>query len=134
MTTLVADVPARGQPAYQNGIGGTYADASPMELYIPLTGFTIAPNASCVVLKPAGTLATGTITLPLNPSDGQRFSICSTQTQTALTVNANTGDAVVGGPSALVANTPVVMRYSLLGTGFSSGVVGTGSRTWYPCD
>jgi hypothetical protein len=134
MTTLVADVPARGQPAYQNGVGGTYADAAPVEVYIPLTGFTISPNASAVVINPAGTLATGTILLPLNPSDGQRFSITSTQTQTALTVTANTNDSIVGGPSALVANTPVVLRYSLYGTGFGSQVAGTNPRTWFRSD
>lgn len=132
MTTLVPDSPVRDQPAYQLGIGNQWATSEPCEVYVPLTGFTISPISPNLILNPAGTLATGTVLLPANPADGQKLSITSTQTQTALTVTAATGDSVVGGPTALVAKTPVVLRYSLYGTSFGSGVAGTNPRTWFP--
>lgn len=132
MTTLVADSPSRAQPAYQASLGNNWATAEPCEVYVPLTGFSISPVSPNLIINPAGTLATGTVLLPANPADGQKLSITSTQTQTALTVTAATGDSVVGGPSALVAKTPVVLRYSLYGTGFATNVAGTNPRTWFP--
>lgn len=87
--------------------------AVPFQYEVPLTGFTIAARASLVHLNPAGTLATGTITLPLNPMDGQQFTVISTQTQTALTLTANTGDTIANAATALVALTSVSYRYHL---------------------
>jgi hypothetical protein len=110
----------------QYGYGSNDATAIPFELYVPLTAFSIAPQSSLLVLNPAGTLATGTVTLPTNPKDGQRLRIISTQTQTALTVTAGTGDTVVPSVTALVANTPVELAYSLNGT--STGV---NARSWF---
>lgn len=76
---------------------------------VPLTAFTITPanTTTWEILNPAGTLATGTLTMPAQPSDGGRFCISSTQTQTALTVTANTGQTLKGtAVTALVANAP----------------------------
>lgn len=85
---------------------------------IPVTAFsiTVANGISVLFLNPAGTLATGTLTMMANPSDGQRFTLESSQTQTAITIQANTGQTLSAGtfglatPTALVANT----RYSWL--------------------
>lgn len=113
----------------QAGYGNQDAVAMPFDFYVPLTGFTISPVTNKLVLNPAGTLATGTVNLPLNPLDGQTLRVVSTQTQTAITFVANTGDSIVGAISALVANTPVEYSYSLYGTKNSAGVI-VNVRTW----
>lgn len=112
-------IPSSG-PSAQNvyappgGIGG-------MEQYyyqVPLTAFslTIPKFTSRVYLNPAGTLATGTLTMPASPSDGQRICVESSQTQTALTMTANTGQAFAsfGGAAvtALTANVSVCWFYN----------------------
>ena len=77
---------------------------------VPVTAFTLSPGntTSFVLINPAGTLATGTLNLAANPSDGMNFCMESTQTQTALTVTANTGQTLSGTTvSALTAGTPV---------------------------
>jgi hypothetical protein len=81
---------------------------------VPLTGFaiTIGAGVSQYLINPAGTLATGTFTMPEAPQEGQELSIGSTQTQTAVTFTANTGQTfAVAAPSALVAKVSVKFRY-----------------------
>ncbi|SDD95050.1 hypothetical protein SAMN05216337_1017134 [Bradyrhizobium brasilense] len=83
----------------------------------PLTAFTITvPNAtSFLYLTPAGTLATGTLTMEAAPvSDGQKFCLLDTQTQTAITIAANTGQSLGGlaNPTALVAGTTYCWFYN----------------------
>jgi hypothetical protein len=95
------------------GVPNQYATAAQISgpigysYQIPLTGFTItaANSTALLYLNPAGTLATGTLTLAANPSDGQNFCLLDTKTQTAITVNANTGQTLAGlaAPTALVA-------------------------------
>ena len=72
----------------------------------PTTGFslTVPNDANSIALTPAGTLATGTITMPAAPIHGQIVSIASTQIVTALTHSANTGQVLIGALTALVAN------------------------------
>jgi hypothetical protein len=79
-------------------------------LYVPTTGFSISlptptTQALWVLLQPAGTLATGTITLPLNTgvADGTEILLTSTQIITALTVALNGATAVFGSPTTLAA-------------------------------
>jgi hypothetical protein len=78
---------------------------------VPVTAFTITPasNVWFVLLNPAGTLETGTLTMPANPGDGQKLCLMDSQTQTAITIAANTGQSLasygVTTPTALVANT-----------------------------
>ena len=73
--------------------------------------FTFGNTQTNYIIRPAGTLATGTLTAAPNPADGQRECFLSTQTQTALTWNANTGQSISGAPTAGVANTAVCMVY-----------------------
>lgn len=114
----------------QIGYGGNDVIAEAFDFAVPLTAFSITMQTGKLVLNPAGTLATGTVTLPLNPPDGAVAEISSTQTQTALTVTANTGDLIAGAAvTALVAVTRVSWRYSLNGTKNSSGVT-VNARTW----
>lgn len=84
-------------------------------LQVPLTGFTITvpDNCSCLALNPAGILATGTITMPANPIDGQEVELTTTQTVTALTLNANAGQTISGAVSTLTAISPCKYRYFL---------------------
>ena len=90
-----------GVPGYVNGGAQT-------------TGFsfTFGNTQTSYFIQPSGTLATGTLTTAPNPGDGQRECFLSTQTQTALTWNANTGQSMNNAPTAGVAMTPVCMTYS----------------------
>jgi hypothetical protein len=78
-----------------------------------ITGFslTISNDVDHFTLEPAGTLATGTIVMPATAYDGFVVAIMSTQTITALTLNANTGQSIIGGVSTLTANQPVHYIY-----------------------
>lgn len=118
----------------QQGYGHSDLCAEPFDYAVPLTAFAITMQTAKLVLNPAGTLATGAVTLPLNPPDGCLAEISSTQTQTAVTVTANTGDLIAGtAVTALVANTRVAWRYTLFGTagnGAPLGAATANARTW----
>jgi len=96
---------------------GTVGGQVQYQYSVPATGFSIAVTNgnNWVLINPAGTLATGTITTPTTPGDGQRLCVMSSQTQTALTMTAATGQAFAsyGGAAvtALTANTPVCWFY-----------------------
>lgn len=87
-------------------------------VYTPGTGFNIsAPTPvseqQWLSLQPAGTLATGTITLPLNTTtpDGTELLVTTTQQVTAFTLAANGATAVYGSPSTLSAEDFFRMRF-----------------------
>lgn len=108
-----------GAPPQSVGLGLAQTASGVVDVQIPLTGFTIAvaDGVSTLIINPAGTLATGTITLPAAPYEGQYLEIASTQTQTALTVAvaAGSGQTIVGAAvTALVAVTAV--KYYFLDT------------------
>lgn len=88
---------------------------------VPLTGFTqtISNTTNVLVLEPAGTLATGTITMPASPVDNQVIRIVSTQAITSLTHNGNTGQTVKAPLTTLGAN------------GYASWVYIQSTTTWY---
>lgn len=96
---------------------GTIGGSEEYQYSVPLTAFTITANnqTTFLIINPAGTLATGTITTAASPGDGQKLCVMSSQTQTALTMTANTGQAFAsyGGATvtALTANTPVCWFY-----------------------
>lgn len=87
--------------------------------YTPTTGFSIGvptPTASqWMLLQPAGTLATGTITLPLNTQtpDGTEVLVTTTQTITALSMGLNGAAQVFGivNPGTLNAQDYFRLRY-----------------------
>jgi len=89
-------------------------------LYTPGAGFNITvptpvAEQQWMLIQPAGTLATGTVTLPLNTGvpDGTEVLITSTQTITALTIALNGAAAIFGGLSTLPAGAAVRYRYYL---------------------
>jgi len=87
-------------------------------VYTPGTGFSIAvpspvSQQQWVLLQPAGTLASGTIMLPLNSitPDGTEVLITSTQIITSLTVGLNGASAANGAPTTLAANGFARLRF-----------------------
>lgn len=114
LNDLVQVIP-NGAPSAQSVYQavGAVAGVENYSYQIPLTAFTItvANQITFLYLNPAGTLDTGTLTMQARPSDGQKFTLETSQTQTAITVQANTGQTLAAGtfglatPTALVANT-----------------------------
>lgn len=87
-------------------------------VYTPGTGFNITvptpvSEQQWMLLQPAGTLTTGTVTLPLNTStpDGTEVLITSTQVITSFTLALNGASAANGAPTAFAANDNVRMRF-----------------------
>jgi hypothetical protein len=89
-----------------------------VNLYVPGTGFNItAPTPvsqqQWILLQPAGALAYGTVTLPLNTGvpDGTELLITTTQTITAFTIALNGAAAIYGNVSTLTAGAAVRYRF-----------------------
>jgi hypothetical protein len=87
-------------------------------LYVPGSGFNITvptpvSNDQWMLLQPAGTLASGTITLPLNTGvpDGTTVLITSTQEISSLTIALNGASAIYGAVSSLGAGTGTAIRF-----------------------
>lgn len=84
----------------------------------PSTGdsITIADNSKTLVLDPAGTLATLTVTMPPTPVDGQEIRVSSSQIVTALTVSPNSGQTLSNAPTTILAGTGFAYIYDLPNT------------------
>ncbi len=89
-----------------------------VNLYVPGSGFNITvptpvSQDQWMLLQPAGTLATGTITLPLNTGvpDGTTVLITTTQEITSLTIALNGATALYGGVSFLSAGSATAIRF-----------------------
>ena len=87
-------------------------------VYTPGTGFNLpvptpVAQQQWMLIQPAGTLATGSVTLPLNTStpDGTEVLITTTQQITAFTLNANGASALYGAPTTLGAEDFFRMRF-----------------------
>lgn len=103
-------------------LDGTNGLIQQYDYQVLTTGFsyTFASGTQTLVINPAGTLATGTITMTAAPADGMVLWITSTQQIVALTINGNTGQTVVGKVTSLAPNQAVAYIYRLANT------------TWYP--
>jgi hypothetical protein len=89
-----------------------------VNLFVPGSGFNITvptpvSEQQWMLLQPAGTLATGTITLPLNTGvpDGTTVLITTTQEITSLTIALNGASAIYGGVSSLPAGSAIAIRF-----------------------
>jgi hypothetical protein len=82
--------------------------------------YTFAAGTQTLIINPAGTLATGTITMPPAPADGMVIWVTTTQQIVALTVNGNTGQTVVSKVTSLAPNQAVAYLYR------------SSNTTWYP--
>lgn len=89
-----------------------------VNVYTPGTGFNISmptpvSQGIWALIQPAGTLATGTITAPLNTltPDGTEILATTTQQITAFTFGLNGAAASYGAPTTLAANAFFKMRF-----------------------
>jgi len=100
---------------------GTNGILQQYDYQVLTTGFTytFAAGTTVLVINPAGTLATGTITFPAAPVDGMTVTFSSTQTITALTLSGNS-KTIVSAATILPANQATTYVYRLSNT------------TWYP--
>ena len=87
-------------------------------LYTPGTGFNVTvptpvSEQQWMILQPAGTLAAGTITLPLNTGvpDGTQVLVTTTQIITSFTLAVNGASNAYGAPTTLAANAFFTMRF-----------------------
>lgn len=107
------------------------------------TGFsyTFATGITTLIAAPAGTLATGTITMPGSPADGMVVTFTTTQEITALTISGNAGQSIGGTQvSLMAANSSLSFVYRQANTtwykssGSALGNVGTApvyaARAW----
>jgi hypothetical protein len=92
-----------------------------VSIQVPTTGFaiTIGSSTKTLILKPAATLATGTVTMPATPADEAIVRISSSQIITALTVSPNSGQSILNAPTTLAAGAGVSFVYD------------TTTATWY---
>jgi len=102
-------------------ISGTNGLLQSYDYQVLTTGFsyTFAAGTQVLIIDPAGTLATGTITMPASPADGMTITISSDQQITALTMSGN-GGTIVGPAVQLLPNQPL------------SWVYRTSNTSWYP--
>jgi hypothetical protein len=89
-----------------------------VNLFVPGNGFNITvptpvSQNQWMLLQPAGTLASGTITLPLNTGvpDGTTVLITTTQEITSLTIDLNNASAIFGAVTSLGAGCAAVYRF-----------------------
>jgi len=87
-------------------------------LYTPGTGFNVTvptpvSEQQWMIIQPAGTLAAGTVTLPLNTGvpDGTQVLVTTTQIITSFTLALNGAAAAFGAPTTLAANAFFTMRF-----------------------
>lgn len=87
-------------------------------LFTPGTGFNVAvptpvSEQQWMIIQPAGTLANGTITLPLNTGtpDGTEVLVTTTQQITAFTLALNGATNGYGAPTTLAAQDFFRMRF-----------------------
>lgn len=97
--------------------GGVIAGHS---VQVPTTGFSITLSQANTCLNPVGTLATGTITMPASPTDGQVYKVTSTKEVSALTMSPNASQSIICPPTFLAPGTPAAMLWD------------AATSTWYP--
>jgi len=104
-------------------LDGTNGLLQSYDYQTPTTGFTYtftpSSTGTVLVMNPAGTLATGTITMPAAPVDGMTITFSSSQQITALTMAGN-GASINNAVTLLPAKTAVTYVYRATGT------------TWWP--
>jgi hypothetical protein len=124
-------------------VDGTNGVLQAYDYQVLTTGFsyTFAAGTQVLLAVPAGTLATGTVTMPSTPADGMTITITTTQEITALTLNGNTGQSIGGTQVArMPANSAMQFVYRLANTTWyqitsaALGNIGTapvyGARAW----
>ena len=91
----------------------TYVDKATYTYNAPVTGFsiTITDGTQFLILNPAGNLASGTITLPAGPLDGESLTISCTHNVTSLTLTPGAGQTIANTSSSLNAGVGISFLY-----------------------
>jgi hypothetical protein len=112
-------------------VDGTNGVLQAYDYQVLTTGFsyTFAAGTQTLVINPADTLATGTITMPAAPVDGMVITIESTQQITTVTIQGNTGQTIAGAPTQLLPNQPLSFMYNLANTKWQPFAGGAGRAT-----
>ena len=105
-------------------LDGTNGLLQAYDYQTPTTGFsyTFPAGVQTLLMVPAATLATGTITMPAAPADGMMVTFSSSQQITALTLQGNTGQSISSAVTFLPAKAAAAYVYRLSNT------------TWYPTE
>lgn len=119
LETIPADTnAAQGVSPQTVRLGLASLGALPYQYATPLTAtsVTVANTTGKLVLDPAGTIATLTVTLPAAIAliDGQTFEIGSSQTVTALTLTGGSGTTISNAPTAITVSTTANMGFKLV--------------------
>lgn len=77
---------------------------------------TISDTVSVLLLDPAGTIASYTVTMPASPLDGHVVNISTTETITTFTLSPNAGQSIENAPTTLTAGSSVRYIYHLATT------------------
>ena len=103
-------------------IDGTNGLLQAYDYQIPTTGFsyTFSPGTQVLIMNPAGTLASGAITMPANPTDGMTITFSTSQQITSLTLNPNSGQSITSGITTIPASRAMTYMYN------------ASTLTWYP--
>jgi hypothetical protein len=103
-------------------IDGTNGLLQAYDYQILTTGFsyTFSPGTQVLIMNPAGTLATGTITMPASPNDGMTITFSTSQQITSLTLNPNTGQSIISGITTMPASRAMTYMYN------------ASNLAWYP--
>ncbi len=116
-TAVGSNVPSIGSftTLRSNGLAsfsGGLADSSVLN-QTPSSGFSISvPNGvSTLQLTPAAPLASGAITCPSSPGNGQWFFVTSTAPVSACSFSAAAGQTILGAPNSLSAFVEVAFQY-----------------------
>lgn len=72
---------------------------------------TFLAGQDAMILDHAGTLGSGTVTMPASPLDGQIVHISFAMTVTNFTAAANAGQALLGSPTTASVTTPFAFIY-----------------------
>ena len=98
--------------------------------YGAIQGYTIPNNITTELLDPTQTVAGVTITLPVNPLNGQIVNLASSHTITALSVITPTV-AAGGASGTLIANAPTALTVSATGPFNYSFIYDSVQNEWY---
>lgn len=100
----------------QTALDGTNGVIRNFDFNTPVTGFSYIVPSGVVgtIFTPAGTLLTGTITMPASPVDGMTITLSSMQAITTITLSPNTGQSILSAITtfALGASASYIFRSS----------------------
>ena len=91
-------------------VDGTNGLLQSYDYQVLTTGFsyTFASGIQVLIINPADALGSGTVTMPASPVDGMTITVSTAKTINTLTINANTGQSIVGGGAQSLGNNQAI--------------------------